>query len=289
MSVEHITTEAISLKVTDEDTRKLAGRIIEQFTRLNKGERIEFGEIYNIKMSVNGQTATASKKPLNSEGKPVFDSESEIVKLLGTDDIRELEMQLDYSAMVLLGGCYGYSFLQDLCEEFDSSVLAKLDYKLLEYYDCDETIVAYLLRDGKLINIEPTATLSDVSDIGAWFSYNFMLSISADDEFDDETLDKLTIMAEDFAEKYIDGDYDEPDECEMILESSVALKAEEITAFKEDLDAFISYANEVGLNAELTASFTPDDGFQKYAYINFELSENGTEMKIAVGSSSIFC
>lgn len=282
MSVENITTEAISLKVTDEDTRKLAGRIIEQFTRLNKGERIEFGEIYNIKMSVNGQTATASKKPLNSEEKPVFDSETEIMKLLGTDDIRELEMQLDYTAMVLFDGCYGYSFLQNLCEEFDPSVLAKLDYKLLEYYDCDENIVACCLRDGALINIEPNASLSDVSNIGAWYSYNFMLSISADEEFDDETLDKLTIMAEDFAEKYLDGDYDEPDECELILESSVALKAEEITAFKEDLDAFISYANEVGLNAELVASFTPDDSFQKYAYVTFEPSENGTEMKIAV-------
>ena len=120
-------------------------------------------------MSVNGQTAAASKKPFNSEGKPVFDSESEIMKLLGTDDIRELEI---------------------------------------------------------------TATLSDVSDIGAWFSYNFMLSISTDDEFGDETINKLTIMAEDFAEKYIDGDYDEPDECEMILESSVSLKTDEIKAFK---------------------------------------------------------
>ena len=116
-----------------------------------------------------------------------------------------------------------------------------------------------------------------------WTTFlNFMLSISADDEFEDETIEKLTEMAGDFADKYLDGDYDEPDECELILESSLSLKTEELKAFKEDIDAFISFANENDLNVELVASFTPDDGFQKYAYITFEPGENEIEMKIAV-------
>ena len=118
MSVEHITTEAISLKVTDEETRKLAGRITEQFRCLNEGVRIEFGAtVQNIKLTVNGQTAADSDKSANNtEGNPIFDCESEIIKLLETSDIKELELQLDYSAIVLLGGCYGYSFLQSLSE-----------------------------------------------------------------------------------------------------------------------------------------------------------------------------
>ena len=61
-----------------------------------------------------------------------------------------------------------------------------------------------------------------------------------------------------------------------------AQQAKELKAFKEDIDAFISYANENDLNVELVASFTPDDGFQKYAYITYETGESETEMKIAV-------
>ena len=278
MSVEINTTEAIRIKVTDEGTKELLNRIIRQFRSLNEGARIEFGAtVQYIKLTVNGETATAD----NQSGMPLFSDDTEIMALLNANDIRELELQLDYTAMVLSGGCYGYSFLNSLCDEFDKETLGALEYKLLEYYDCDESIVACLLKDGELIHIEPDTTQADVSDVKEWFSYNFQLIINADDEFNDDIINKLTEMGEAFADKYLDGEYEEPDECEMVLGAAVELSTDKLEQFRADVESFVVFANANGLDVELVAPFTPDSCCQKYAYATVEIGDAGTEIHYA--------
>lgn len=283
MSVEHNTTESFKLNVFDSKTKLLADRIINQFLRLNKSNQIEFGaDIQYVKLSVNGKAVEIEcESESNFCNESIFADDSEIMQLVNTEEIRELELQIDYTAMVFAGGNYGYSFIQDIINDTDKATLTNLEYKLLEYYDCDEDVVACELRNGELVYIEPNASFDDLSYIDRWFSYNFELLITVNDDFEESIIEKLNNMAKVIEDKCPNYEFDQYDDDEWAIESSALLKRDDVQIFKDELNSIIDFIKANNLNVSLNAVLKPSGGYQKYAYISIGLDDNGVNLQFA--------
>ena len=255
MSHEINTKESIKIKVTDEATRKILENIIEQFGYLNKGKCFSSGEIRYVNLTVDGQSVTAEYDWKRNFGKePVFKEDSDLMRLLNSSDITEFEMLLEYSAMVHGGVSFGSSFLWDLCNMSDKSVLAHLEYKVLEYYDYDTEFTACKLCDGELVTIEPNADIADITAVKEWFSYDFSLGVSSDDDLEEEVAKKVRHF------------------------NSFIIEHEFLPELIQYIEIFARFAQENNLNLVLDGVFTPFDDTPEFAYMYFVSGENGVEI-----------
>ena len=280
MSHEINTKESIKIKVTDEATRKILENIIEQFGYLNKGKCFSSGEIRYVNLTVDGQSVTAEYDWKRNFGKePVFKEDSDLMRLLNSSDITEFEMLLEYSAMVHGGVSFGSSFLWDLCNMSDKSVLAHLEYKVLEYYDYDTEFTACKLCDGELVTIEPNADIADITAVKEWFSYDFSLGVSSDDDLEEEVAKKVRHLVSEFKEKFNldDGDFVFWEEA-VFFNNSFIIEHEFLPELIQYIEIFARFAQENNLNLVLDGVFTPFDDTPEFAYMYFVSGENGVEI-----------
>ncbi len=279
MSYEINTKESIKIKVTDKKTREILDKIIEQFRCLNRGKGITSGEIVFVRLTVNGKTVT---EKLDWERKfsetQVFHDDSEIMQLLNTRAITTFELLLEYSAE-LHGDSYGYVFMDELCKEHDKSALANLEYKVLEYYDFDTDFAACKLCDGELVTIEPNADVADITSVKEWFSDDFSIGISSDDDLEEEIAKKARQLAAEFGEKYDHAD------CEFVFweeavffHNSFVIEHGSLPELKKDIEKFARFAQENNLKLILDGVFTPFDDIPEFAYLYFVSGENGVEI-----------
>ena len=89
-----------------------------------------------------------------------------------------------------------------MCKENDKSALSNLEYKVLEYYDFDTDFTACSLCNGKLVIIEPNAAIFDIAAVKKWFSADFYLGVSSDDDFDEEIEKQIHQLIAEFKGKY---------------------------------------------------------------------------------------
>ena len=282
MSYEITTKESIKIKVTDEKTRAILKKIIEQFRCLNRGEGITSGGISFVRLTVDEQSIT-EKYDWRREfwETPIFHEDSEIMQLLNTKEITALELLLEYTAT--LNGCsYGYDFMEELCKESDKSTLSNLEYKVLEYYDTDTDFTACMLCNGELVTIEPNADIADITGVKRWFSADFQLGVSADNDLDEEAAKKARQLAAEFGEKF------DLDDCQFVFweeaiffSNSFGIDHASIPELIKYIDKFACFAKENNLNLVLDGVFTPFDDIQKFAYFTFSNDENGTKINVA--------
>lgn len=188
--------------MTDKKTREILDKIIEQFRCLNRGKGISSGEIVFVRLTVNGKTVTEKHDwERKFSETPVFHDDSEIMQLLNTKEITAFELLLEYTA-TLHGKSYGYVFMEEMCKENDKSALSNLEYKVLEYYDFDTDFTACSLCNGKLVIIEPNAAIFDIAAVKKWFSADFYLGVSSDDDFDEEIEKQIHQLIAEFKGKY---------------------------------------------------------------------------------------
>lgn len=283
MSHEISTKETIKIKVIDEASRTILDKIIERFNCLNRGDCISSGSLNYIALTVDGQTVTEKNNWERYIGeKPVFKVDSALMRLLNKSDITEFEMILEYSAMVHGGFGYGCSFFWDLYNKSDKSALANLQYKVLEYYDYDTEFTAFRLCNGEVELIEPNINISDITDVESWFSDNFSLGVSSDDDLDEEVANKVRQLFSGLKEKY---NLDDQDfviwEDAMFFGNSFSIDHVSIPELIKDIDRFARFAKENNLKLILDGVFTPFDHIPKFAYFTFPNDENGTDILAA--------
>lgn len=282
MSYEISTKESIKIKVTDEKTRVILKKIIEQFRCLNRGEGITSGGISFVRLTVDEQSITEKYNWKREFWKtPIFHEDSEIMQLLNTKEITALELLLEYTAT--LNGCsYGYDFMEELCKESDKSTLSNLEYKVLEYYDTDTDFTACMLCNGELVTIEPNADIADFTGVKRWFCADFRLGVCADDDLDEEVAKKARQLAAEFGEKYNldDSDFVFWEEA-IFFSNSFVINHASIPELIKYIDKFACFAKENNLNLVLDGVFTPFDDIQKFAYFTFSNDENGTIINVA--------
>ena len=278
MSYEITTKESFKIKVTDEKTRAILNKIIEKFRCLNRGDGISSGEISFVRLTVNEQSVTKKYDWKREFWKtPIFHEESEIMQLLNTKEITALELLLEYTAT--LHGCsYGYDFMEELCKESDKSTLSNLEYKVLEYYDTDTDFTACMLCNGELVTIEPNADIAYITGVKRWFSADFQLGVSADDDLDEEVAKKARQLAAEFGEKYNldDSDFVFWEEA-IFFSNGFGIDHVSISELIKYIDKFACFALEHGLHLVLDGVFTPSDDTPEFAYMYFESGENGVE------------
>lgn len=278
MSYEITTKESIKIKVTDEKTRAILNKIIEQFRCLNRGDGISSGEISFVRLTVNEQSVTEKYDWKREFWKtPIFHEESEIMQLLNTKEITALELLLEYTAT--LHGCsYGYDFMEELCKESDKSTLSNLEYKVLEYYDTDTDFTACMLCNGELVTIEPNADIANITGVKRWFSADFQLGVSADDDFEEAVENKIRQLVSEYKEKYNipDEDFVFWEEA-IFFHNSFVIEQGSLHEVIKDIEKFACFALEHGLHLVLDGVFTPSDDTPEFAYLYFESGENGVE------------
>ena len=282
MSYIIYTKESIKIKAINVATREILNKIIEQIRCLTDGEGITYGALSYIKLTINGHSVTEKYDWERSFGEePIFKEDSDLMCLLNTNNITELELLLDYFAE-LHGDSYGSVFMDELCKEHDKSALANLEYKVLEYYDFDTDFTACKLCDGELVFIEPNADVADISGVMEWFSDDFSLGVSSDDDLDEEVAKKARQLAAEFGEKY------DLDDCQFVFweeaiffSNSFGIDHASIPELIKYIDKYARFAKENNLNLVLDGVFTPFDDIPKFAYFTFSNDENGTKINIA--------
>lgn len=278
MSYEITTKESIKIKVTDEKTRKILDELIEQFRCLNRGDGIYSGELAFVRLTVNGQSVTEKYDWERKFGeKPIFTDDSDVMLLLNKSEITDFEILIEYCA-TLTCASYGSSFLGDLCNKSDKSTLSNLEYKVLEYYDYDNDHTACKLCNGELVTIEPNADITDITDVEEWFGYDFQLGFSSNDDFEEDTVKEISELMSGLKIKY--NLYDEDFvfwEDAIFFHNSIVIAQSSPSELKKDIEKFYCFAMEHNLKLILDGVFTPSDDIPKFAYLYFELGENGVE------------
>ena len=284
MSIEQNTCEFIRVKAIDEPCKRIINRICNKIKDLNVGSGIESGHISYIKLTVDGESAEYRHLNigLGDSRENLWDDGADIIRLIGRDNIETLELQLDFSAIVFSESYYGSFFMQDLIETEDKATLSNIEYKVLEYYDTEDYVLLSRLNNGEQEDAPAVDFSKDITPVCNWYSNNFLISLTKDDEFTEDEENALIELGNAFANKYYeDYEVDEPYYGEFIIERSLPVKTDDLQSFKNDLDAFVAYASANGIDLELCAQFVADDKEQQYARMWFEIEENKTVIKSA--------
>ena len=128
------------------------------------------------------------------------------------------------------------------------------------------------------MTIEPSADIAYITGVKRWFSADFQLGVSADDDLDEEVAKKARQLAAEFGEKYNldDSDFVFWEEA-IFFSNGFGIDHVSISELIKYIDKFARFAKENNLILVLDGVFTPFDDIPKFAYMYFESSENGVE------------
>ena len=132
------------------------------------------------------------------------------------------------------------------------------------------------------MTIEPSADIAYITGVKRWFSADFQLGVSADDDLDEEVAKKARQLAAEFGEKYNldDSDFVFWEEA-IFFSNGFGIDHVSISELIKYIDKFARFAKENNLILVLDGVFTPFDDIPKFAFYTFSNDENGTKINIA--------
>lgn len=232
---------------------RLILRADDQIVEISDVSEVEFGNTYIL---TNTGLNTKQVKHIQ------WEDNSPIMLLLGNlEKAKDIFFEISFSVIKLRGTEYGINYWY----EFKPSLRDHIEYRCLEYYDVEDSIVSYLFNREFDGDVSYAASKEDVSGISRWFSYGFELVVNSEgeDEPNEAFTDELYELALAFSKKY---EMNEPEKDYYIGDALVfgglGISADQVDVLIDDLKKIETYVEEHGFELSVLARFTPDTEYE---------------------------
>ena len=274
MSTETVTSEKIIIHSGDKHNAEIRKALQNYLLQFVHSASIESASNLNLQLKIddavllnlNGESCSGRNATPWQTNAATTDAISQITEDCEVEVTLHFDLFQWYSETV----AYGVHFWAAILEE---SSYTSVTYRGLEYYDTDSEIQIFRFENGRALYKGDEVSESEVADILSWYTYNFELTLDADEDFTEYQLEKMKMAGKEIEHLFGSEKPFDFDESEIRVFSSLTLKSVDIPIFRAFLNKVLDLAEDADASIDFVAEFVPDD-INVFAALYFVV-ENG--------------